>query len=139
ASRKAVCVAQVPLWTADSTGRSRTRAMRRSRGSAARARSLAAAVQQRRHQLPDRPGRADRAYSTELNVVSTRLARLTNLVDLYRSLRGGWIERTDDAPRSSRGPRLGKARRWPATCPQRRSRSDRMDFCGPVDAGFVSR
>ena len=29
----------------------------------------------------------------------TRLARLTNLVDLYQFLGGGWIEHTGDAPR----------------------------------------
>jgi multidrug efflux system outer membrane protein len=38
-------------------------------------------------------------YNAQLNVVSTRLARLTNLVDLYRYLGGGWIERSGDAPR----------------------------------------
>jgi multidrug efflux system outer membrane protein len=38
-------------------------------------------------------------YNAQLNVVSTRLARLDNLVDLYRYLGGGWIERTGDAPR----------------------------------------
>jgi multidrug efflux system outer membrane protein len=39
-------------------------------------------------------------YSAQLSVVSTRLARLTNLVDLYRTLGGGWIEHTGDASRS---------------------------------------
>ena len=38
-------------------------------------------------------------YSAQLTLVSTRLARLTNLVDLYGSLGGGWIEHTGDAPR----------------------------------------
>ncbi len=38
-------------------------------------------------------------YSAQLALVSARLARLTNLVDLYRSLGGGWIERTGDTPR----------------------------------------
>jgi outer membrane protein, multidrug efflux system len=38
-------------------------------------------------------------YGAQLNVVSTRLARLTNMVDLYRTLGGGWIERTGEAPR----------------------------------------
>jgi outer membrane protein, multidrug efflux system len=37
-------------------------------------------------------------YSAQLTLVSARMARLTNLVDLYRSLGGGWIERTGDAP-----------------------------------------
>jgi len=38
-------------------------------------------------------------YSAQLTLVSARLARLTNLVDLYRYLGGGWIEHTGDAPR----------------------------------------
>jgi len=39
-------------------------------------------------------------YNAQLALVSTRLQRLTSLVDLYRSLGGGWIERTGDQPRS---------------------------------------
>jgi multidrug efflux system outer membrane protein len=38
-------------------------------------------------------------YSAQLTLVSTRLARLTSLVDLYRYLGGGWIEHTGAAPR----------------------------------------
>jgi multidrug efflux system outer membrane protein len=38
-------------------------------------------------------------YSAQQTMVSTRLSRLTNLVDLYRILGGGWIERAGDAPR----------------------------------------
>jgi multidrug efflux system outer membrane protein len=38
-------------------------------------------------------------YSAQLTLVSSRLARLTSLVDLYRYLGGGWIEHTGDAPR----------------------------------------
>ena len=38
-------------------------------------------------------------YNAQLTLVSTRLQRLTTLVDLYRSLGGGWIERTGDQPR----------------------------------------
>src|SRR4030095_10249152 len=38
-------------------------------------------------------------YNAQLTTVNTRLARLTSLVDLYRALGGGWIERTGDAPR----------------------------------------
>ncbi|HWZ72454.1 MAG TPA: efflux transporter outer membrane subunit [Casimicrobiaceae bacterium] len=38
-------------------------------------------------------------YNAQQTLVSARLARLTNLVDLYRSLGGGWIEHTGDAPR----------------------------------------
>jgi multidrug efflux system outer membrane protein len=42
-------------------------------------------------------------YSAQLTLVSARMARLTNLVDLYRSLGGGWIEHTGDAPRPAEG------------------------------------
>jgi multidrug efflux system outer membrane protein len=38
-------------------------------------------------------------YNAQQTLVSTRLSRLTNLVDLYRILGGGWIEHTGDAPR----------------------------------------
>jgi multidrug efflux system outer membrane protein len=38
-------------------------------------------------------------YNAQLTLVSAHVARLTNLVDLYRSLGGGWIEHTGDAPR----------------------------------------
>ena len=38
-------------------------------------------------------------YSAEQTLVSARLARLTNLVDLYKALGGGWVEHTGDAPR----------------------------------------
>jgi len=37
-------------------------------------------------------------YSAQLALVQARLARLTNLVDLYQFLGGGWIEHTGDAP-----------------------------------------
>src|SRR5207253_10783235 len=37
-------------------------------------------------------------YSAQLTLVRARLARLTNLVDLYQFLGGGWIEHTGDAP-----------------------------------------
>jgi outer membrane protein, multidrug efflux system len=39
-------------------------------------------------------------YNAQQTLVSVRLARLTNLVDLYRTLGGGWIERTGDTPRA---------------------------------------
>jgi multidrug efflux system outer membrane protein len=39
-------------------------------------------------------------YNAQQTLVSLRLARLTNLVDLYRYLGGGWIERTGEAPRA---------------------------------------
>jgi multidrug efflux system outer membrane protein len=40
-------------------------------------------------------------YDAQMTLVSTRLARLTSLVDLYRYLGGGWIEHTGDVPRSA--------------------------------------
>jgi multidrug efflux system outer membrane protein len=56
-------------------------------------------------------------YNAQLALVSAQLNRLTNLVDLYRSLGGGWIQRTGDAPRPADGaaqagsgvPATGKA------------------------------
>jgi multidrug efflux system outer membrane protein len=38
-------------------------------------------------------------YNAQLSLVATRLQRLTNLVDLYRALGGGWIQKTGDALR----------------------------------------
>lgn len=38
-------------------------------------------------------------YNAQMELISARLNRLTNLVDLYRSLGGGWIQRTGDEPR----------------------------------------
>jgi outer membrane protein, multidrug efflux system len=46
-------------------------------------------------------------YSAQTALVSTRLARLTNLVDLYRALGGGWIEHTGDAPRPAETDGVG--------------------------------
>ena len=43
-------------------------------------------------------------YNAEQVLVSARLQRLTNLVDLYRALGGGWLEHTGDAPRSGEAP-----------------------------------
>lgn len=40
-------------------------------------------------------------YNAQLALVTTRLNRLTSLVDLYRSLGGGWIQHTGDAPREA--------------------------------------
>lgn len=37
-------------------------------------------------------------YNAQLAVVGTRLQRLTNLVDLYRALGGGWSQATGEAP-----------------------------------------
>lgn len=38
-------------------------------------------------------------YSAELVLTNARLQRLSNLVDLYRALGGGWLEHTGDQPR----------------------------------------
>lgn len=40
-------------------------------------------------------------YSAQLSLIQAQLARQTNLVDLYESLGGGWIEHTGDTPRPS--------------------------------------
>ena len=39
-------------------------------------------------------------YNAEQVLVSARLQRLTNLVDLYRALGGGWLEHAGDEPRT---------------------------------------
>lgn len=50
-------------------------------------------------------------YSAQLSLVSARLGQLTSLVDLYRALGGGWIERGGVAPAT-------RARNENATCCQ---------------------
>jgi multidrug efflux system outer membrane protein len=40
----------------------------------------------------------DQLYTAQQALVAARLARLTNRVDLYRALGGGWVEHTGDAP-----------------------------------------
>ena len=40
-------------------------------------------------------------YDAQLTLAATRQARLTNLVDLYRALGGGWIAQTGDAARAA--------------------------------------
>jgi len=40
-------------------------------------------------------------YNGQLTLVSARLQRLANLVDLYRALGGGWIQRTGETPRAA--------------------------------------
>ncbi|KGS80116.1 outer membrane efflux OprB domain protein [Burkholderia pseudomallei MSHR5596] len=37
-------------------------------------------------------------------MISARLARWTNLVDLYRALGGGWLERAGETPRPADAP-----------------------------------
>ncbi|MET3217623.1 UNVERIFIED_ORG: outer membrane protein TolC [Burkholderia territorii] len=43
-------------------------------------------------------------YSAQQSLISARLARWTNLVDLYRALGGGWIQRAGEAPRAPDAP-----------------------------------
>jgi multidrug efflux system outer membrane protein len=43
-------------------------------------------------------------YSSQQTLIQTRLARLTNLVDLYRALGGGWIEHAGETPRPADAP-----------------------------------
>uniref|UniRef100_UPI001589CBA8 TolC family protein n=1 Tax=Burkholderia vietnamiensis TaxID=60552 RepID=UPI001589CBA8 len=39
-------------------------------------------------------------YSAQQSLISARLARWTNLVDLYRALGGGWIQHAGETPRA---------------------------------------
>ncbi|WP_412025980.1 efflux transporter outer membrane subunit [Burkholderia cepacia] len=43
-------------------------------------------------------------YSAQQSLISARLARWTNLVDLYRALGGGWIQRAGETPRAPDTP-----------------------------------
>jgi multidrug efflux system outer membrane protein len=43
-------------------------------------------------------------YSAQQALISARVARLTNLVDLYQALGGGWIERNGEQPRPADAP-----------------------------------
>ncbi|MBU9646646.1 TolC family protein, partial [Burkholderia gladioli] len=43
-------------------------------------------------------------YTAQTTLISARLARWTNLVDLYRALGGGWIEHNGDQPREADAP-----------------------------------
>jgi outer membrane protein, multidrug efflux system len=43
-------------------------------------------------------------YTSQQALVTARLARLTNLVDLYRALGGGWIEHAGETPRPADAP-----------------------------------
>lgn len=43
-------------------------------------------------------------YTARQSLISTQLARLTNLVDLYRSLGGGWTVENDDVPLAAMTP-----------------------------------
>jgi outer membrane protein, multidrug efflux system len=40
-------------------------------------------------------------YSSQQSLIAARVQRLSNLVDLYEALGGGWIERTGDRPREA--------------------------------------
>ncbi|CAJ3249948.1 RND efflux system outer membrane lipoprotein [Burkholderia pseudomallei] len=55
-------------------------------------------------------------YSAQHQLISARLARWTNLVDLYRALGGGWLERAGETPRPADAPvDYGKAAPAPAS------------------------
>ena len=43
-------------------------------------------------------------YSAQQTLISARLARWTNLVDLYRALGGGWVQRAGETPRAPDAP-----------------------------------
>jgi multidrug efflux system outer membrane protein len=51
-------------------------------------------------------------YAAQQILVSVRLSRLTSLVDLYRALGGGWIQRTGEEPRPADVP---APREWSPT------------------------
>jgi multidrug efflux system outer membrane protein len=38
-------------------------------------------------------------YAAQQSLITARMQRLSNLVDLYQYLGGGWLEHTGDAPR----------------------------------------
>jgi outer membrane protein, multidrug efflux system len=43
-------------------------------------------------------------YSSQQSLITARMERLTNLVDLYKALGGGWIERAGETPRPADAP-----------------------------------
>ena len=43
-------------------------------------------------------------YTVQRSLIAAQLERLTNLVDLYQSLGGGWIERNGEQPRPADAP-----------------------------------
>jgi multidrug efflux system outer membrane protein len=51
-------------------------------------------------------------YAAQQTLVSVRLSRLTSLVDLYRALGGGWIQRTGEEPRTAE---VAAPREWSPT------------------------
>lgn len=53
-------------------------------------------------------------YTAQQSLVSARVNRLTNLVDLYKALGGGWIERAGEQPRPADAPVDYSAERAPA-------------------------
>ncbi|WP_186043492.1 TolC family protein, partial [Burkholderia gladioli] len=58
-------------------------------------------------------------YTAQTSLISARLARWTNLVDLYRALGGGWIEHNGDQPREADAPvDYGKPAAAPASASQ---------------------
>ena len=55
-------------------------------------------------------------YSAQQSLISARLARWTNLVDLYRALGGGWVQRAGELPRAPDQPvEYGSADAQPAS------------------------
>ncbi|TAM29644.1 MAG: efflux transporter outer membrane subunit [Paraburkholderia sp.] len=56
-------------------------------------------------------------YLSQQTLIQTRLARLTNLVDLYRALGGGWIEHAGETPRPADAPADASADNGAASAP----------------------
>jgi len=46
-------------------------------------------------------------YASRQSLITARMQRLTSLVDLYRALGGGWIERSGEEPRPADTPGVG--------------------------------
>ena len=56
-------------------------------------------------------------FAARQQLIQTRLARLTNLVDLYKALGGGWSERSTEEPGSAGPPTPAGAPAGPASGP----------------------
>jgi outer membrane protein, multidrug efflux system len=46
-------------------------------------------------------------YASRQSLIAARMQRLTSLVDLYRALGGGWIERSGEEERAADAPGIG--------------------------------
>jgi multidrug efflux system outer membrane protein len=65
-------------------------------------------------------------YTARQALVSAQMARLAGLVDLYRALGGGWIQRTGDEPRAAD---VAAPREWSPTFSEGRKDVDSKKSC----------